>query len=514
MRTISFLKVSLILLLLSLQREAMAAPFAEGSDSFNSAAIVPPEGGSSPFTDLFDYTTQFGEPLLFAGGQPKTAWWRWVAPDNGLCMVDTLSTNYGVGDSAQEWSLITVFTGSTLPSLRSVAVSSYYVINDGLGNPGAALSFYAQKGTVYYIQVGSAVVTSSYRKVRLTVSPLVGKPLRLDASLTCIKASGGKEPVGLSVLVNPKGSLSGKLLLKSGTYSLNGSLDSAGYARLSVYEKPKKGEPPQPPILIRLRGVIGGRVMVYMPNCFVAYSDLCDASPVPDVPQGAWSGYIGFGADAPFGSFLMKVKGNAASMAIKTGDGTAFTYAGPFLYGRIYINTVPTIPFMKSAKGGNVALQIYAHVYDGVGLNRLIRSNSVYLRAAQSGAIFYPAGLDTPANIQGYPYLKPLAGQRAHGFLNASGGVGKLRVTDPSGEVGGNVDLPLTFGTDNKFVFGTDTVRKPALKLNVSTGQITGSVILAGKKRSIVGTLSNTTVPILVGHITGTSKNVNFQVIP
>lgn len=117
-------------------------------------------------------------------------------------------------------------------------------------------------------------------------------------------------------------------------------------------------------------------------------------------------------------------------------------------------------------------------------------------------------------NLEVFPFTKPVKGQRALGFLNATAGAGKLRVIDPDGELGGNMDMPLTLDSNNKFVFAEDPVRKPTLKLNIATGQVTGTVILAGKKRNILGSLSDPAGPSLVGYITGTTRNVRFTVIP
>ncbi len=99
-------------------------------------------------------------------------------------------------------------------------------------------------------------------------------------------------------------------------------------------------------------------------------------------------------------------------------------------------------------------------------------------------------------------------------FLNASAGVGKLRIIDPTAELGGTVEYPVTFGTDNKFVFAADPVRKPTLKLNTATGQVTGSIILGGKKRNMMGAIYSYMTANLKGYVTGTTRNVGFEVVP
>lgn len=201
-------------------------------------------------------------------------------------------------------------------------------------------------------------------------------------------------------------------------------------------------------------------------------------------------------------------------LAMKSADGSALTYSGPFYHG-IYSNARPSINLLKFLNRGKTAIAFDFAIIDGAGLNRPLTGSGWHLKDAQPSAVLYPGGLGALFSFSGKPYVRPGAGTRAHDFLNASGGAGKLRVTDPTGELGGAVDLPLTFDANNKFVFATDLVRKPSLKLNLATGQITGSITLNGRKRNMVGSLfMSLSTPRLQGYITGTTRNVGFEVIP
>lgn len=86
------------------------AQLGDGADSFSSATVVPPTGGATN-VDLRGYTLQVGEPVADEYVRPNTAWWKWVAPEDGFCVVDTLSRNYGYSYPATNDTVIAVYTG-------------------------------------------------------------------------------------------------------------------------------------------------------------------------------------------------------------------------------------------------------------------------------------------------------------------------------------------------------------------------------------------------------------------
>ncbi len=121
--------------------------------------------------------------------------------------------------------------------------------------------------------------------------------------------------------------------------------------------------------------------------------------------------------------------------------------------------------------------------------------------------------------MTGRPYKKPATGERALDFLDATSGVGKLRVSGAVAELGvASFEEPLNFGTNNKFIF-TSAVRKPALTLNSATGIITGAITApAGPpaiKRAFKGILvRNGASAYGYGHFTGKTQNVIGNVQP
>lgn len=507
----------LCLVWLLLQGPALAAPFPAGSDSFAGATVVPPEGGSAAATDLNTCTGQAGEPAVFTDASPKTAWWKWTAPESSLCVLDTLSLSFNSSVAAEDSATIAVFTGSSLSGLSLVARSSIYTVmtSDSFPDPGAALSFYAEKGKTYHIQVGSQYVWDSHRTVVLTASPLPTTSVQKMGYTPYTNPDGTTGLAGTSVLVNSKGSYTGKLQLRSGTYTFKGALDFAGYGTAVVALRSAPGQPQQPPATLVFRGTLTGKARLYLPNCPMVRFDLYDRIPVSSVPAGPWSGVARFSSLELSGPVMMTVRpNNTVVFAMKSADGSALTYSGPFYHG-IYSNARPSINLLKFLNGGKTAIAFDLAIIDGAGLNRPLTGSGWHLKDAQPSAVLYPGGLGALFSFSGKPYVRPGAGTRAHDFLNASGGAGKLRVTDPTGELGGTVDLPLTFDTNNKFVFATDLVRKPSLKLNLATGQITGSITLNGRKRNMVGSLfMSLSTPRLQGYITGTTRNVGFEVIP
>lgn len=487
---------------------AALAQFAAGADSFGFATQVPAVGGRSLLTDLNACTQQVGEPMVYSSLEPKTAWWYWTATENGLCVVDTLALNYSYPDDARSNSVVAVYTGTNINNLTRVSWGGNYRSHSVVGGEGAATRFYAQKGRTYYFQVSATYLAANSRQVFLSVRPLPPKLLQKELTFTYTRSDGKKDMGALTVLLNPTGSLTGKLRLRSGTYPFSSAVDEAGLITVHVLEKLKPGELPKPPISIYAMSGDNGFAYLSIPGHGELYAYFHDAVDVGDVQVGAWSGVSAGVISAPL---VMKVKPNkTVSMAMRAVDGTAITLSSR-LFSSPYFNAISGLSVVKFLNNDG-GFQMSPYFRFGAGFS--MSGDGCYVRREKSGAVFYPGGIDVIFFINAYPMIKPAAGQRALGFLNASAGAGKLRVTDPDGELGGNVDLPLTLETNNKFVFAVDAVRKPTLKLNVTTGQVTGSVILGGKKRNILGAIYDPVAPKLRGYIAGTTRNVRFEVIP
>lgn len=324
--------------------------------------------------------------------------------------------------------------------------------------------------------------------------------------------AGVLDVAALTMMQNISGTITGKLRLRSGTYPFTGMLDHAGVMTVAVTEKQKKGASPRSPIILTLAGFKDSSLMAIHPSGVAAGAYVYDALPQDPLPVENWTGAITSGGDAAVGPVTMKVSASQrVSVALRFLDGTVGTHSGRVM-GSSQGPGPRGLAMMKILSGGKFAFQASGSFF--VAGSVRFTGSGRYIRQEKPGASFYPAGISTFMSLNAYPFTKPAAGQRALGFLNATEGVGKLRVTDPNNELGGDVDLPLTLDANNKFVFVVDAVRKPTLKLNVTTGQVTGTVILGGKKRNILGTLYNGANPTLQGYITGAGENVKFEVIP
>ena len=84
-----------------------------------------------------------------------------------------------------------------------------------------------------------------------------------------------------------------------------------------------------------------------------------------------------------------------------------------------------------------------------------------------------------------------------------------------TGELDPAITESLTLSTSNVFGFSS-MARKPVLKLNKATGLVTGSLVDGnGLKRTLTGVLFlDGMTPKLRGHVSGTTQNVYFEVVP
>lgn len=503
----------LVLLLGLLFAGAAQAQFLPGEDSFANATVLPAEGSRSGATNLNACTLEPGEVLGVSNMLPNTAWWRWTAAEDGYCVVDTVVNSVVLADNAKPFSELAVFTGESVDNLTKVAQGGAYRAFSDSTKLGSALRFFAQKGRTYSIQVGATLLSGTVRNVALSLRPLPSKSITREAVWTYSTEAGVLDVGAVTIMQNVNGTLSGKVRLRSGTYPFTGILDQLGMARVGVTEKQKKGELPRGPIILNFEGFKDGRLSVAFPSGFLALVFLYDSLPLEPVPTGNWTGTMtNVGVDhVGIGSVSMKVSASqSASVALRFFDGTVATHSGRFMSSDFGVNP-SGLAMMKFLSGGRSAFQASGAFNNGPAF--AFSGSGRYIRQEKPGAAFYPLGISTVMSVNAFPYAKPAAGQRALGFLNELDGAAVLRVTDPNNELGGNVDLPLKLETNNKFVFTTDLARKPVLTLNATTGQVTGSVILGGKKRSLFGTLSNPSAPVLKGYVTGTNENVKFEVL-
>lgn len=112
------------------------------NDNFASATVISGVSGTVTVNNT-GATEEVGEPnLAFVG---KTAWFQWTAPSKGDAEFDTLSSVAPITDTC-----LGVYTGIAVGSLTQIG------FNDDYGaNWLSSLTFLAEAGTTYYVQVGT-----------------------------------------------------------------------------------------------------------------------------------------------------------------------------------------------------------------------------------------------------------------------------------------------------------------------------------------------------------------------
>lgn len=120
-----------------------AGPWGAAPDAFAGAAALTGTGGTTLVTDTAGYTKQAGEPNHGGNAGGQSAWYKWVAPRSGICVVDTTGTT-GAGGVGLPSPLLGVYTGAAVNALTTIGGN-----NGGFGGV-ATVTFTANAGTTYY----------------------------------------------------------------------------------------------------------------------------------------------------------------------------------------------------------------------------------------------------------------------------------------------------------------------------------------------------------------------------
>ena len=129
---------------------------APDNDFFTNALLFP-AGATRVFDHNTGATTEPGEPAHAGNPGGKSVWWRWVAPSNGVYVLDTVGS--------QTDTLLAVYTGSTLGTLAIVAV------DDNRSAGGASLvKFSAVGGTTYHFAVDGYAGTNGVSEGAIVLS--------------------------------------------------------------------------------------------------------------------------------------------------------------------------------------------------------------------------------------------------------------------------------------------------------------------------------------------------------
>lgn len=491
------------------------------ADNFANATNIPFSNWDSGSVSILNMTTEVGEPghrpqnLTGAG---KTVWWKWTAPAGGLCIVDTL---LAYDDQYVRDPVLSVYTGTAVNALTKIIANDdqdgYF---NGGGSEAAGATFRAVQGTTYYIAVDSrlpAGVNAQNHKVTLRLRQLLDKA----ESRVAVFAEMGSDllMVRLDLSKTTSNTYTLKVVMNGKAHSFTGMFGLDGYA---VHAVPRIGPPgslPRAPVMIFLDGCQNGYYALSTDDIglYTATAGVVKKfTPAqPNTLKGLYSASYS-GNSNPGGVISMTASpAGAVTGAITHTDGTKGTF-GTLLCEKDATNSLA--PMLCPLYKNQGFVHSYINMAEGGAVDTLSTNNESGLyRPAAPGAVFMPDGaVSQSLALAGSTYIPPLANARALGFLDGSMGVGKLSIVAVAGELPGAIMENLTFDTKNLFKFANPLTRKPVLTLNRANGLVTGSVLdNNGKKRTLTGVLYRDGMTVrLRGHVSGTTQNIGFEVIP
>lgn len=488
-----------------------------GSDSFANATVITTTNEVSSETSILTFTKEAGEPGHLSGNNSAgmSAWWRWTAPEDGFCTVDTLRHYLPdfVGDT-----VVAVYTGDAVNGLTAVVKNDDHGLGlNGAAGRNASATFYAQKNVTYHIAVdgfAAGSVTANFHKVNLRLRLIPARPMTLIGVF-----GDGKDPnmQGQLTLSKTAGNaFTAKVTLGAKVYSFSGVFGVDGYYGVSFVRPVHAGSPPALPITLWIDGAANGSTNLNGNYNYAGLYEVAKFGPQKaNTLANTFTAVIRHPSVEAVGSLSVSVKPTGAVTATGVApDGTVLTLGTSVCVTNS--STIYRTPFYRNLPATQGFFRADLQLSEFGADDRLASpDNAVFSRAAKAGATFYPAGMFyTNFTVVGGAFNKPAAGARALNFLNGNMGNGQLVVPMSAGEIANNINKALLFSTLNKFTFASPLPHKPVLTLNTATGLVTGTIIEpAGKTRNIRGALvMENGTPKLEGLVTGATKNVKFSV--
>jgi hypothetical protein len=506
--------LSLSVLLLALTN---TAPVFGGADQFANATSIGSTSYKSDEVSILTFTKQTGEPNINEdyASEGKTAWWKWTAPENGFCTVNTFTQ---AETQPLLETVVGVFTGVAVNALTQISSNAAHWGNTSGSYWGASCTFYAVQGSTYYIAVDSydvPYVTATSNRVVLSLGFL---PQRATRKIAADRSQSFPElHHSTSFSKTSTFSFSARIKVGRTSHSLRGVLSPEGFFMGSLSRPTPKGSPPLAPIGVMIDAKDGKFIHLGTGNGTAMMSDLLE---VKAYPAGVTCPLAGkFTSVNESVTFVTVSSKGLVTGAGRAHDGLPITFSGP-LAGRLHEMTTEDgrLPFTISLHGGK-GFYHQTLLFEEQGSSDILDSmGGVYVRPANPGSAFYPLGINDGFSLafSGVRnYVPPVSGERAMGFLNATSGAGKLDLLMSAGEIPTPISVNLNFGTNNRFTFAS-VVRKPALKINVRTGLVSGSVLDDnGVKRTLIGAVYRTGGASLLmsGIVSGATKYSDFRVI-
>lgn len=504
-----------IRLCLSLAAFAFAGHAMGGADNFASATPIPSTQYNSSEISLLGYTKESGETLIDSGSAGKTAWWKWTAPEDGLCTVDT---HYRAETAPMNDVVMGVYTGSTVDALTLVSSNDdAFPYEDGIPAGSSKCTFYAVKNTTYYMVVdgyNASEVTITNNRVVLSLGFVPRRAMRKLASSYEVSATSTYS-YSLSFNKTTNFGFSGRIRVGSVSYALKGQLSPEGIFTAALPRSSPSVATPLMPLGLIIDAKDGGSVSLWSGSESGTSASLCEIRSFPGTATTPLAGQF-TNNDGVIERLTISSKGSVTA-AGRAPDGTSYTYARPLCANfRELAGDNSILPVAVNLHGGKGFLS-HRLIFEEKGAIDEMKSISYYRRPANAASAFYPSGLGMSVSI-GFgvkTYTRPVPGSRALGLLDMTNGNGKLTINAVMGELATKVEELLNLSTANRFSF-VSVLKKPVLSLDTRTGMVSGSVIDgAGKKRTLFGALtldSTSSIPRLSGWASGTTQNIRFFV--
>lgn len=460
----------------------------------------------------------------------KSGWWRWVAPADGYCTVDTRRTRRL--EQTVKSASVAVYLPPTLEvpnvgNLIPVVKSRFsYDLGTNSNNNYGKATFLAEAGKTYFIAVDATSIDDwdAVNHSRIGLDLRFYEPKNeTRMGLVGIARVPGSQVGMASFILNKKGGYNGFVQMFGKRHRFRGQVSAEGYFYASVPQPVPPGGVPLAPMTLAFDVLEKGRVYSQDGS---RGSSVTDFSAVVKYGKGnffAGAGYYTYDlemelpdTDAGFGlgsCTLTRTGGVRGSMELP--DGQRTTYSAKLLNDAEY----PTFLFVRHFfKGAGFAWFNLIHTGE---TNGLVANDAqcAYRRPAIAGSPFYPTGIDAEVVVEGGRYVVPPPSGTPFSFLSGSGGDGQMAIPATMGEdINAPTFINLTFSA-NKFLFDAPNPFGASIKFNRRTGFGSGKVRIplsqaARNLRVVCRRQAIDDTGVMRGRLTGTTKTVKFFILP
>ncbi len=475
-----------------------SANFPSGEDNFLNAVLISTNNGLSASFLPDTFSAEAGEPQISGKAPQRSAWWRWIAPADGILTLEMVAPRINTPTAVD--TLLGVYQGVAVNALTLVAQNDDYP-------PGylSRVTFLVTAGQEYRIKCDHVPNTDVGG---MCLSLRFFQPAARTYAGAVTMGFGPGQQAFVTLSTTASGSYSGKLTIPGKTFPFTGHAGARAAILLGV---PTALLSPGVSLEIDLANGTESLPCILTNGTAVEASLLYPAASFTKASPASVAGYYTarIATNVANGFLTGKISTTGKfSFVGKAGDGAAVIFAGGL--GKVSAG-IFAVPFLAKTLGGKGYLIGEFRVVEGS--TDTISSTGLevrYYRPPGSGT-FFPLGIQNSTSITGAVFTKPAAGQRALSFLDPTAGAGVLKITSVAGEIS-SLSENLTLTPNNVFTFAVAT-RHPKLTLNTTTGLVTGSIVDAdGITRKLSGVLTASPTPTIVGFGTGFTATVPFTV--